>query len=745
MPSQGSRCPHLRRRDVSGLVWRWGARMLQLTQKLKDGAMDVLEVAVPQVSRGFVLVKNHYSLISAGTEASTVTAARKGLIGKALERPQQVKQVIDTLIQQGPVQTYRAVMKKLDAYSPLGYSAAGEVIAVASDVPGFSIGDRVACAGAGYASHAEVIAVPANLCVKLPPQADLGRAAYNTLGAIALQGVRQADLKLGETCVVIGLGLLGQLTCLMLRASGVRVVGLDIDPAMVDLARKHCADLSLISGAPGVAETITEFSGGIGADAVIITAATSSLEPINFAGRVLRKRGTVVVVGSVPTGFDRDPYFYRKELSLKMSCSYGPGRYDLDYEEKGHDYPAAYVRWTENRNMSAFQDLVHSGRINLDYLTTHRFKLDDAPRAYDLITAKTEPYLGIVIEYDAQKSVQRAALNIAARSTAKSKANIAFVGAGSYAMSNLLPNISSGGDVRLKGVLTSSGTSARTVAEKFGFEFCAGSADDIFDNAEIDTVFVATRHDSHARYVMHALAARKNVFVEKPLCLTEDELGEIDALYQTLSDQSAAPLLMVGFNRRFSPLVAQIKQQLGTGPMSMLYRINAGAIPADSWIQDIEIGGGRIIGEVCHFVDLLIHLNGSLPTRVCATALDTADALLDTVNITLQFANGSTGVIAYYANGSKSLAKEYLEVYRAGSVAVLRDFKELEINSSRKPQRKMLLNQNKGQAEMVQAFVGAVTRGAVNPVPYPEIRAATLTTFKIIEAIKTRSSVDIAG
>ncbi len=718
--------------------------MLQLTQKLKDGAMDVLEVAVPQVSRGIVLVKNRYSLISAGTEASTVNAARKGLIGKAMERPQQVKQVIDTLLQQGPVQTYRAVMKKLDAYSPLGYSAAGEVVEVAPDVTGFSVGDRVACAGAGYASHAEVIAVPANLCVKLPPQADLSRAAYNTLGAIALQGIRQADLKLGETCVVIGLGLLGQLTCLMLRASGVRVVGLDIDSAMVDLARKHCVDLSLLSGAPGAAEAITEFSGGIGADAVIITAATSSLEPINFAGRVLRKRGTVVVVGSVPTGFDRDPYFYRKELSLKMSCSYGPGRYDLNYEEKGHDYPAAYVRWTENRNMGAFQELVHAGRINLDYLTTHRFSLDDAPRAYDLITAKTEPYLGIVIEYDQNKPVQRAALNIAARSTAQSKANIAFVGAGSYAMSNLLPNISRTGDVRLKSVLTSSGTSARTVAEKFGFESCAGSADDVFNNSEIDTVFVATRHDSHARYVMHALAARKNVFVEKPLCLTEDELGEIATLYQTLSDQNAAPLLMVGFNRRFSPLVTQIRQKLGTGPMSMLYRVNAGAIPADSWVQDPEIGGGRIVGEVCHFVDLLIHLNGSLPARVGATALETADALLDTLNITLQFANGSTGSISYFANGSKSLAKEHLEVYRAGMTAVLRDFKELEIHASRKPYKTRLLNQNKGQAEMVNAFIAAVTGTATNPIPFAEIHAATLTTFKIIEAIKTRSVVDIA-
>ncbi len=718
--------------------------MLQLTQKLKNGAMDVLDVAVPHVARGFILVRNHCSLISAGTEASTVTAARKGLVGKAMERPQQVKQVIDTFIQQGPVQTYRAVMKKLDAYSPLGYSAAGEVIDVAPDVSGFAVGDRVACAGAGYASHAEVIAVPANLCVKLPAHADLGRASYNTLGAIALQGIRQADLKLGESCVVVGLGLLGQLTCLMLRASGVRVVGMDIDAAMVELARKHSADLALVSGAPGSGEAIMEFSGGLGADAVIITAATSSLEPINFAGRVLRKRGTVVIVGSVPTGFDRDPYFYRKELQLKMSCSYGPGRYDLNYEEKGHDYPAAYVRWTENRNMSAFQDLVHSGRINLDYLTTHRFKLENAPNAYDLITQRSQPFLGILIEYDTSKPVRRESLEINVGSAANGKANIAFVGAGSYAMSNLLPNIPKGSDVRLTGVLTSSGTSARTVAEKFGFEFCAGSADDIFNSPRVDTVFVATRHNSHAKYVQHALAARKNVFVEKPLCLNEDELEEISALYRTLSDQQSAPLLMVGFNRRFSPLVAEIKKQLGTGSMAMLYRVNAGAIPADSWIQDAEIGGGRIIGEVCHFVDLLICLNGSLPTRVSATALESADALMDTVNIALQFANGSTGTIAYYANGAKSLPKEHLEVYRAGAVAVLRDFKELEIHGARKPYKTRLMNQNKGQAEMVNAFITAITGGNGNPIPFSEIHAATLTTFRILQAIRSRASVELA-
>ncbi|MGB7327418.1 MAG: zinc-binding dehydrogenase, partial [Rubripirellula sp.] len=356
--------------------------MQQLTQQLKTGVTKILEVPVPQVGPGQVLVRNHFSLISAGTEGSTVKAARKSLIGKAKERPQQVKQVIDVLKSQGPVQTYRAVMKKLEAYSPLGYSTAGEVIEVGTDVTEFSVGDHVACAGL-TANHAEIIPVPVNLCVKLDAGADLGAAAYNTLGAIAMQGVRQADLRLGESCAVIGLGLLGQLTCLMLRAAGVKTYGIDVAAAAVATANEHAADEAWTRDTPGIADLISQRTGGLGVDAVVITAATSSTDPINFAGEICRKRGRVVVVGAVPTGFERDPHWYRKELELRMSCSYGPGRYDPEYEEKGNDYPAAYVRWTERRNMESFQELITSGRIDLDYLTTHRFPLDDAGEAYD--------------------------------------------------------------------------------------------------------------------------------------------------------------------------------------------------------------------------------------------------------------------------------------------------------------------------------------------------------------------------
>ena len=373
--------------------------MRQLSQKLKDGSMQIIDVPDPALGAGSILVKNYFSLISAGTEGSTVKTARMSYLGKAKERPQQVKQVIDTLKSQGVVQTYRAVMKKLDAYSPLGYSSAGLVIKVGPGVRGFVPGNLVACGGL-TASHAEVVVVPVNLCVKLRPDADLKAAAYNTLGAIALQGVRQAELRLGETCAVIGMGLLGQLTGLLLRASGARVVAIDIDPSSVQTAAEHCADLAMTRDDPGIEGRVSEFTQGLGCDAVIITAASSSLDPINFAGAISRKRGTVVVVGAVPTGFDRDPHFYKKELQVKMSCSYGPGRYDPSYEEKGIDYPPAYVRWTEKRNMESFQELLYARRIDVSYLTTHLVKLDEAPAAYDMMLKKEERFIGLVIEYD---------------------------------------------------------------------------------------------------------------------------------------------------------------------------------------------------------------------------------------------------------------------------------------------------------------------------------------------------------
>ncbi|MFC1633564.1 alcohol dehydrogenase catalytic domain-containing protein, partial [Planctomycetota bacterium] len=412
--------------------------MEQLTQQLKSGEIVTQELPWPQVGPGKVLVRNHYSLISPGTEGSTVKAARKNLIGKAMARPQQVKQVVEAFKSHGLVQTYRAVLKKMDAYSPLGYSCAGEVIEVGTAVAGFQRGDKVACAGLGYANHAEIVCVPRNLCVKLAPDANLQRACYNTLGAIALQGIRQADLRLGESCAVIGLGLLGQLTCLMLRASGVKVFGIDVDEKIVQIAGEHCCDKAWIRLAPGVRLQIEQESHGLGVDAVIITAGTVSLDPINFAGEIVRKKGRVIVVGAVPTGFERNPHWYRKELELKMSCSYGPGRYDRGYEEAGSDYPFAYVRWTENRNMQAFQELIYSERIDLDYLSTHVFPLEDAPKAYNMIINRSEPFLGVVLTYEVSRVLTKRKIAIGC-SHPCGKVNIAFIGAGSYAQSNLLP------------------------------------------------------------------------------------------------------------------------------------------------------------------------------------------------------------------------------------------------------------------------------------------------------------------
>ena len=749
--------------------------MQQLTQKLKDGKMQILEVAVPSLQKSHVLVKTHYSLVSAGTEASTVSAARKGYIGKAKERPQQVKQVIDALKTQGLVQTYRAVMKKLDAYSPLGYSCVGEVIDVSPGVRGFNIGELVACGGLS-ASHSEVVAVPANLCVQLKSDTDLKQAAYNTLGAIALQGVRQADLRLGEICAIIGLGLLGQLTALLLRASGVKTVGIDIDPAMVDIAGKHCLDLALNREDAGIENRILRSTDGLGCDAVIITAASSSLDPINFAGAISRKKGTIVVVGAVPTGFDREPHFYKKELQVKMSCSYGPGRYDPVYEDKGIDYPPAYVRWTENRNMQAFQELIYAEKIDVSYLTTHTFKLDKAPAAYDMMMAKSEPFIGILIEYDPQIT-QISQRKVEIKTKAKPftsdlqppTVSIGFIGAGSYAQSHLLPNIPKKNNVFLKGVMTATSTSSRSVAERYGFDFCTGNEKDILEDENINTLFIATRHDSHAEFVLKGLKAGKHVFVEKPLCLTIEELEEIKLATdphrqaQTEGEEfcpadggqaktsvasrwdeiSTQPILMVGYNRRFSPLARIIKETFGKGPMAMIYRVNAGYIPSDSWIQDAEFGGGRIIGEVCHFVDFLTFMNGSLPVSVYAAAMVHPSKLNDVLNISLKYANGSIGTISYFANGDKSLPKERVEIYANGCTAILGDFKTLVVYADGKKKKRKLLSQNKGQKTEVRQFIEAILNGTGEVIPYVDIHSASMVTFRIIESIRSGECVKI--
>jgi threonine dehydrogenase-like Zn-dependent dehydrogenase len=567
-------------------------------QKLKNGDIKIIESPIPKIKDGELLVKCRYSVISAGTETNTIKTARKGYFGKAKERPQQVKMVIDTLKSQGPVQTYRAVMKKLEAYSPLGYSCSGKVIEVGKNISKFKIGDLVACGGTS-ASHSEYIAVPKNLCVKLDLNIDLKQAAYNTLGAIALQGVRQADLRVGETCAVIGLGLIGQLTATLLRASGVRTIGIDINKKTVNIARSNCVDLGIMRNSPGIEQACMNFTDDLGCDAIIITAGTNSLDPVNFAGAIAKKRGKVIIVGAVPTGFDREPNYYKKELELKMSCSYGPGRYDPSYEEKGIDYPAGFVRWTENRNMQAFQRMISEGKINLEFLTTHQFKFDDASEAYHMILGNKENYLGVILEYEhdqldtycANKIVVNELIN---NKKDQKKIGIGFIGAGSYAMNHLIPILRNKKEIIKIGVMTASGHTAISVAERNGFSYSTTDEKVLLSDKNIDALFVATRHDTHFDYALKAIQNGKHLFIEKPLCLNSWQLNQIiDQLNKNYAKKKNN-ILMVGYNRRYSPAANFIKKRYLNFdcPISVTYRINAGYIAKESWIQDKEVGGG---------------------------------------------------------------------------------------------------------------------------------------------------------
>jgi len=706
--------------------------MHQLTQNLKSGKMEISEVPVPALETGCILVRNHFSLISAGTEGSKVSTARKSLWGKAKEKPEQVKQVLDTIKKEGVFTTYRKVMNKLDSLSPLGYSSAGIVEAVGAGVTGFQVGDRVSCSGADIANHADMVAVPINLACKIPENVSIASAAYTTVATIALQGIRVADLRLGEVCAVIGLGLIGQLTVQMLKAAGIRVIGIDVNPQMAELALKSGADLAFARSSAGIEQSALNLSGGYGVDAVIITAGTSSLDPVEFAGKLCRPKGKVIIVGAVPTGFSRDGY-YKKELELRMATSYGPGRYNPNYEEKGYDYPIAYVRWTENRNMQAFLQMVSEGKVNTELLTTHTFDFAKADEAYQLIMDRVEPFTGILLKYDTQKVIDK---NIQLRTTSAnsaSKLKISFIGAGAFAQNSLLPNIK---DAEMVSVATSSGHTAKNVAQKYGFAKASCQAAEVAAEKESNTIFIATRHDLHAEFVLQAIKNGKNVFVEKPLCLTEDEFSGIVAEYKKQNVK-----VMVGFNRRFAPQVQKIKKQLPTNqPIAINYRINAGAIPADHWIQDLQVGGGRIIGEVCHFVDLAMFLAGSLPAAVNAMVMNDPLGLNDTLAINLSFKNGSIASVTYFANGSKELKKEYLEVFAAGQTSIVDDFKEMHLYG-KGHSKSSLFNQDKGHSNEVAAFLNSIKDGKECPISFEEIYWSTSVTFDIINSIKEKRMI----
>lgn len=693
--------------------------------------MQLLEVPFPALQPGSVLVRNYFSVISAGTEGKSVKDARLGYIAKARARREEVGKVIKSVKTYGLFPAYRMVMNKLDAPSPLGYCCSGEVIAVASDVADFKIGDRVACGG-NTAVHAEVVCVPVNLCVKIPDGVEVRDAAFATLGAIALQGIRRADLRLGENCVVIGLGLIGQLTIQMLHASGVRAIGIDIDPRMVKLAKENGCELALNRNEETLVQQVMEFTSGHGTDAVIITAGTDSTDPVDLAGELSRKKGKVVIVGAVPTGFKRANYF-KKELDLRMSTSYGPGRYDREYEEEGLDYPYAYVRWTENRNMEAFVELLRSGKVSPGKMITHEFPFAKATDAYKIIVEKTEPFTGMVLKYELQKSLKSDVI-LKDNLPAGGEVSVGFIGAGSFAQNFLLPNLK--GLVRFASISTARPHNAQNMAAKYGFASAKGEAEQVAADSSVNTVFIATRHDTHARYVLSSLKNGKHVFVEKPLCLTLDELEEIRSAYAAGSSS-----LMLGFNRRFAPFSEKLKAGLSEGPMAISYRINAGYMPADHWVHDPSIGGGRIVGEVCHFIDYCVFLTGSKVISVSAVEMACKNNQHDSITIQLSFANGSIASISYYSNGHKDVAKEYIEVFSSGIIGIIDDFKELKFSGRKTTVQTM--KQDKGHANGVRLFIDSLKNKKAAPVSFDEIYHSTYITFCVLESIATGQVIHI--
>jgi len=710
--------------------------MLQVVQHQKTGIVSAVEVPHPQCQPNSVIVKTFYSLISAGTERTSVTNSQGSMLQRAKKQPAAVRQVIDMVKKDGLKQTYDKIQSKLDSYKSLGYSVSG--IVVESRCEEFAIGDRVACAGAGYANHAEYVSVPKNLVCKLPEEVSFEDAAYTTLASIALQGVRQADIRLGETVAVVGLGLLGQITVQLLKSSGCKVIGLDIDTSLFPIAQKNGCDLVLPSTYESL-PTINSFTRGYGTDAVIITAGTSSNQPVELAITMARKKSSVVVVGAVSMNVPRSP-FYEKEIELKISCSYGPGRYDPLYEEEGIDYPVGYVRWTENRNMEAILDLLSQGALDFKALTTHTFQLDGVQKAYGLVTGESKEFsLGILLKYDTSKEPVHS-VAIAKSFSTTSSISIGFIGLGNFAQSMLLPPLKEKG-VQLHSVANSTPTSSRSAAERNGFQFAVSSPEEIIANNDVTTIFCASRHDSHFQYVLAAIKRNKPVFVEKPLCLSSAELEQIA---EAVSKHNGR--VMVGFNRRFSASFAKVASvfQYRNEPMMIHYRVNAGFVPKTLWVQHAE-QGGRIIGEVCHFVDTLLFLTQAKPVSVFAKSIQsdsTAISNYDNVSIVISFSDGSVGSISYLANGDSSLSKEYCEVHCENKSAIMNNFQTVDVYKN-KSNTRFKFDGSKGQKEEVFATIDSIKNGKEMPIPFEQLYLVTKTTFAIIESLSTNSPIQI--
>jgi predicted dehydrogenase/threonine dehydrogenase-like Zn-dependent dehydrogenase len=715
--------------------------MKQLLQNVKTGKSIVENVPVPSPREGQALVKVEASLVSAGTERMVVEFAEKSLVGKARSRPDLVKQVIDKARREGLVNTAQAAFNRLDQPMALGYSSAGTIVALGKEMHGFKVGQRVACAGGGYAVHAEYNVVPRNLLTPFPKNVDFESAAFTTLGAIALHGFRLAEPQIGENVAIIGMGLLGLLAAQIATAAGCNVLGMDVDQDRITLASS--LGLRAVRRAEAV-DASGAFTANRGFDVILICADTPSNDPVELSGVIARDRARVVATGAVGLTFPRKVY-YEKEISFINSRSYGPGRYDLNYEEQGNDYPLGYIRWTEGRNFEAVVELMAKGQLQVKPLITHRFDIDQAKQAYQVITGKKkEKFLGVLLTYphNVENLESSKVVRFNASTSKPATCKLGILGAGLFANSVLLPSIRKAGDIELVGIASSGGLHAQHSGRKFGFQYATSDDVAIINDPNINTVAILTRHDTHADLVLKALKAGKHVFVEKPLAINSVQLSAISK--QLLKTDHC--ILTTGFNRRFSPLAQSLASFFlhRNEPIHAHYRVNAGAIPLNHWTQDPEIGGGRIIGEGCHFVDFITFLVGAAPISVTAHALpDGGKYREDNVSMTFTFEDGSIGIVDYLANGDKSFPKERVEVFCGGQVAVLDDFVSLRtVKDGRKKEIKGA--QNKGWVDEWKVFAKSIREGGAPPIPYEQLIGVTRATFGAVESLKTQETIKLA-
>jgi len=719
--------------------------MKQVLEDLRDGRIWTDDVPPPQLRDQFVLVRNHCSLISSGTEGGTVKLGKMGLIAKARARPEEAMKVIQLARTQGPLTAYSIARRALETPLTLGYSSAGEVIGVGNGVDHVRVGDRVACAGQGHAVHAEIVCVPKRLCVPIPAGVDAEYAAFSTVGAIALQSLRVADPKLGDNVVVIGLGLVGLLVAQLLRASGCRVFGLDVDEGRMALAQRQGWAQTCAVGAPNVVEHVQAWSQGAGADAVIITAATENNRPVALAGELCRRKGRVIVVGRTEMLLPREHFLF-KELELRTSMAYGPGTGDPAYEEAGRDYPLAYVRWTEERNMSAFLDQVSNGGVHLPEMISHRFPIDNAADAFALISGdKKEASLGVVLTYERTPALVAKRVDIATRPIAapRSKSGmprVAVVGAGNHATNEFLPALAKYG-VEFRGIASATGVRAKALGKKYGFAFASADIAEVCGDRDTDAVFVLTRHDSHADLAAQALAAGKHVFVEKPLALTSEQFVRVESAYR--DDK----VLMVGFNRRYAPLAIQLRDSFASRaqPMSILYRANVGFRPPQHWLHHPRQGGGVILGEACHHVDFCCWLVGARATSIEVQCLGGSGAGYmreDNVHVTLGFMDGSVATVLYLSNGAKAFPTETIEVSCENRSARLTDFRTLETGRGMRRRKKKFHGRSaKGMGAQIAAFLGATTgKGVLDVSSYLESSRLIIEIAEKVEQVLTKVS-----